>query len=146
MDAAKLTVQLQSLATWAAAQAEAVERYPLLLTRKRHQALVGAIREGKREAAACVAAGVDRFDLDAWVERGELAAGGMYREFWADFTTAQAGNVARKSATVARVAIPLSYTPHDYQRKLHALQLDWAHGDRYRRFIAACCGRRGGKT
>ena len=105
-----------------------------------------AIDDGASTAAACKAAGVEPSDLDAWLERGEEASAGKYAGLFADVTTAQAKSVGRCSAKLSRIAVPLNYEPHDYQRKLHALQLDLSRRTSYRRFIAACCGRRGGKT
>ncbi len=135
---------MSDLATWAATQQGEEYRQPRRLTRKRADTIVKAIDEGLKEAKAVELAGVDVFDLDAWLDRGEHHKGGKYGEFYRRFTFAQADSVARHGFGARRIMVPLSYDPHDYQRLLHALQL--AGSDKYSRFVAACCGRRGGKT
>ena len=134
------------LATWLESDQvkPPVARIPRILTRGRADALVKALDEGLKEDKAAEAAGVSLFDVDEWLERGEASSAGKYADFYRRFTTAQADSVARHGLGFRQVAVPLAYDPHDYQRQLHALQLC---GDAdYKRFVAACCGRRGGKT
>lgn len=137
---------MSAILEWAARlQDELPERPPLLLTRKRADAIVKALNEGLKEDKACEAAGVSLADLNWWLDRGEVSPRGMYADFHRDVSFAQAESTAQASGALFRqISIPLNYAPHKYQRRLHALQL--AGEERYKRFIAACCGRRGGKT
>jgi hypothetical protein len=115
-----------------------------ILTPARHLAVVSSLRAGQTEEQACKAAGVTPGGLNRWLEEGEQASRGKHHELYLDVTRAQADHTARVGlGPLQRVEVPLDYSPHLKQQHLHALQLRRAG---YKRIVAACAGRRGGKT
>lgn len=68
---------------------------PSKLTPAVKQRLLDAIRAGNYYEAACVYAGIGETTFYRWMERGEKASSGEYREFWESVKRAEAEAEAR---------------------------------------------------
>jgi hypothetical protein len=68
---------------------------PSKLTPAVKQRLLDAIRAGNYYEAACVYAGIGETTFYRWMERGEKASSGEYREFWESVKKAEAEAEAR---------------------------------------------------
>jgi hypothetical protein len=68
---------------------------PSKLTPAVKQRLLDAIRAGNYFEAACVYAGIGETTFYRWMERGEKASSGEYREFWESVKKAEAEAEAR---------------------------------------------------
>jgi DNA invertase Pin-like site-specific DNA recombinase len=62
----------------------------LKLTPKLQDRIVGLIELGNYDYVAAQAAGIGKSTFYRWLERGEKAQSGIYREFWEAVTAAQA--------------------------------------------------------
>lgn len=113
------------------------------LTPRRHRLVVEAIRNGKSTSEAAEVAGVSERSVEDWLERGQSQARGAYHAFARDVEGAQALYCEAVGLGPLRtVEVPREYVPHPAQRRMHAKQSEAF----FARILAACAGRRGGKT
>lgn len=77
---------------------------PLRLDKQRQQRICEALRAGNTRAASAAYGGVGESTFYRWMERGEAASSGIYRDFWEAVKEAEAACEIRNVALIQKAA------------------------------------------